>query len=118
MTPDQRSQVVEQFKMLLTANYAGDLVQVRDQRIDYKPLRAAPDAVHVTVESKVVRKDGPALPLNYSLSRTANGWRVYDLKTDGDSVVGIYQKVFSEQIRDRGINGLIDALRKKNQSAS
>ena len=118
MTPEQRRQVAEQFKKLLTAKYAEELAQMRNHRIEYKPLRAAPDAIHLMVESRVVYRDGPPLPLAYSLTKTANGWRVYDLKMDTDSVVETYRQAFSDQIRDHGIDWLIETLRKKNQSAS
>src|SRR3954466_962056 len=42
-TPEQQSQVVEQFKMLLIRTYSGALARVRDQQIQYKPFRMNPD---------------------------------------------------------------------------
>jgi phospholipid transport system substrate-binding protein len=113
-TPDQRAQVVDQFKLLLIRTYAGALAQVHDQRIDYKPLRAAPDATDVVVYSQVVGQGQP-IELDYRLTKTADGWRVYDINVLGAWLVPAYQQQFSEQISQRGIDGLIQFLTQRNQ---
>lgn len=113
-TPEQRAQVVEQFKLLLTRTYSGALAQVRDQQIVYKPLRAAPDATDVVVQSQVVGQGQP-IQLDYRLSKTANGWRVYDLNVMGAWLVPAYQQQFAEQINQHGVDGLIQFLTQRNQ---
>jgi len=113
-TPEQRAQVVEQFKMLLTRTYSGALAQVRDQRIVYKPLRAAADATDVVVQSQVIGQGQP-IELDYRMTKTANGWRVYDLNVLGAWLVPAYQQQFAEQINQRGVDGLIQFLTQRNQ---
>jgi len=113
-TPDQRSQVVEQFTLLLTRTYAGALAQVRDQRVDYKPLRAAPDATDVVVQSQIIGQGQP-VQLDYRLTKTADGWRVYDINVLGAWLVPAYQQQFAEQINQHGIDGLIQFLTQRNQ---
>jgi phospholipid transport system substrate-binding protein len=41
-TPEQQKQLITQFRSLLVFTYSGALSQVRDQKIEFKPLRAAP----------------------------------------------------------------------------
>jgi phospholipid transport system substrate-binding protein len=113
-TPDQRNQVVDQFKLLLTRTYAGALAQVRDQRVDYKPLRAAPDATDAVVQSQIIGQGQP-VQLDYRLTKTANGWRVYDINVLGAWLVPAYQQQFTEQINQHGIDGLIQFLTQRNQ---
>lgn len=113
-TPAQRSQIIEQFKMLLTRTYSGALAQVRDQQIEYKPLRAAPDATDVVVQSNVIGQGQP-VQLDYRLTKTANGWRVYDINVLGAWLIPAYQQQFAEQINQHGIDGLIQFLTQRNQ---
>ena len=109
-TPDQRQYIVEQFKKVLIERYAADLAQVRDQRADYKPLRAAPDATDVVVESQIVG-NRRSVSVAYRVAKTANGWRVYDLSTGAVWVVATYQRIFAESMNRSGIDGLIGFLR-------
>ena len=108
-TPDQRQYIVEQFKKLLIERYAADLAQVRDQRADYKPLRAAPDATDVVVESRMVGRY--TVSVSYRVAKTANGWRVYDLRTGATWMVATYERLFAAHLNMGGINELIGFLR-------
>jgi phospholipid transport system substrate-binding protein len=114
-TPQQRSQVIEQFKLLLIRTYAGALAQVHDQQINYKPLRAASDATDVVVYSQV-QGQGQPIELDYRMSKTPDGWRVYDINVLGAWLVPAYQQQFAEQISQHGgIDGLIQFLTQRNQ---
>jgi len=42
-SPEQQTQLVAEFKTLLIRTYSGALSQLRDQTVQFKPLRAAPD---------------------------------------------------------------------------
>ena len=46
-TPAQQEQITQEFKNLLIRIYSGALAQVRDQKIQYKPFRAAADETDV-----------------------------------------------------------------------
>jgi phospholipid transport system substrate-binding protein len=113
-TPDQRKQIIDQFKQLLIHTYAGALAQVRNQQVVYKPLRAASDATDVVVASQVVGQGQP-IELDYRMTKTPNGWRVYDLNVFGAWLVPNYQQQFAEQINQHGIDGLIQFLTQRNQ---
>jgi len=113
-TPEQRSQIIVQFKMLLIRTYSGALAQVHDQTIQYKPLRAASDATDVVVQSQVIGQGQP-LQLDYRLTKTANGWRVYDINVLGAWLIQAYQQQFAEQINQHGVDGLIQFLTQRNQ---
>ena len=108
-TQDQCNHIVKQFKKLLIERYAEDIVQMRDQRVEYKPLQAAPDATDVVVESRMV--GNRSVSVVYRVAKTANGWRVYDLSVRGVWLVATYQRLFAAQLSRNGIIGLIGFLR-------
>jgi phospholipid transport system substrate-binding protein len=83
--------------------------------IEFRSLRAAPADTEVTVKS-VVKQSGTApVSLDYDMEKTPTGWKVYDIKVAGVSLVTTYRESFSERIREDGVDGLIKALEEKNR---
>jgi len=116
-SPEQQKQLVDQFRALLVRTYSGALSQYRDQSMDYKPLRADANATEVTVRTEVVRQGQAPVPIDYSMTKGASGWKVYDVIVGGVSLVTNYRDEFNEQIKSGGIDGLIKTLRSKNQGS-
>jgi phospholipid transport system substrate-binding protein len=113
-TPEQQAQLVSEFKSLLIRTYSGALSQLRDQTIQFKPLRAAPDDKEVIVKTVVIGRGDP-VPLDYRLEKTANGWRVYDMNIMGVWLVEAYRNQFANQISQNGIEGLVKFLQERNK---
>ena len=116
-SPEQQKQLVDQFRALLVRTYSGALAQYRDQAMDYKPLRAEANATDVTVRTEVIRPSQAPVQIDYSMTKTPSGWRVYDIIVGGVSLVTNYRDEFNEQIKNGGIDGLIKSLNTKNQGA-
>ena len=114
-TPEQQKQLVDQFRTLLVRTYSGALTQYRDQTMDYKPLRADPAATDVTVRTEVIRPGQAPVQIDYGMTKTAAGWKVYDVIVGGVSLVTNYRDEFNEQIKSGGVDGLIKTLTDKNQ---
>jgi phospholipid transport system substrate-binding protein len=113
-TPEQQKQLVDQFRTLLIRTYSGALNQYRDQQIDYKPLRADPNATDVLVRTEVIRQGQPPVQIDYGMEKKDGGWKAYDVIVGGVSLVTNYRDEFNEQIRAGGIDGLIKTLAAKN----
>jgi phospholipid transport system substrate-binding protein len=114
-TPDQQTQITEQFRKLLVYTYAGALSQVRDQTIQFKPFRADPADTTVTVQTQVINtKGGEPIQLNYKLTKEADGWKIIDVNVLGVWLVENYRSTFAQQVTQGGIDGLIKALVDKN----
>jgi phospholipid transport system substrate-binding protein len=115
-TPEQQKQLAGEFKTLLVRTYSTALTNYRDQQIDYKPLRAKPEDTEVTVKSDV-KQSGSSQPvsIDYEMEKTPNGWKVYDVKVDGVSLVTTYRDTFATEVREKGIDGLIKSLAAKNR---
>ena len=113
-TPDQQAQLTSEFKSLLIRTYSGALSQLRDQTVQFKALRAAPDDKEVVVKTVVLGRGDP-VALDYRLEKTANGWKVYDMNIMGVWLVDAYRNKFSNQISQNGIEGLVKFLQDRNK---
>ena len=113
-SPEQQAQLVSEFKNLLIRTYSGALSQLRDQTIQFKPLRAAPDDKEVIVKTVVIGRGDP-VPLDYRLEKTASGWRVYDMNIMGVWLVEAYRNQFANQISQNGVEGLVKFLQDRNK---
>jgi phospholipid transport system substrate-binding protein len=116
-TPEQQKALTAEFMTLLVRTYSTALAAYRDQIIDVKPLRAAANATEVTVKSDVKRSGAQPVSIDYELGKTPAGWKVYDVKVGGVSLVTTYRETFAGEVRDRGIDGLIKSLSSKNRQS-
>ncbi|MFZ6675322.1 MlaC/ttg2D family ABC transporter substrate-binding protein [Undibacterium sp. Xuan67W] len=114
-TPDQQKQLISEFRSLLIFTYSGAISQIKDQRLEFKPFRAAAEDTEVEVRSQVIQKNGEALQLNYRLEKLATGWKIYDINVLGAWLVETYKGTFTAEISKSGIDGLIKTLAEKNK---
>jgi phospholipid transport system substrate-binding protein len=115
-SPEQQKELAGEFKTLLVRTYSTAISNYRDQKIDYRPLRAKPEDTEVTVKSEV-KQSGSSQPvsIDYEMEKTPNGWKVYDVKVGGVSLVTTYRDTFASEVKDRGVDGLIKSLAAKNR---
>jgi phospholipid transport system substrate-binding protein len=115
-TPEQQKQIADEFKTLLVRTYSTALVNYKGQPISYKPLRAKPEDDEVTVRSDVKPSGGgQPVEIDYEMEKTPAGWKIYDVKVGGVSLVTTYRDTFASEVRERGIEGLIKSLAAKNR---
>ena len=117
-TPEQQQRLTNEFRMLLIRTYSGALSKYRDEKIEYKPLRAAAGDTDVTVRTAVLKAGGTPIQIDYSMGKTAAGWKAYDVTVGGVSLVTNYRDEFNDQIRTGGIDGLIKVLADKNKGVA
>jgi phospholipid transport system substrate-binding protein len=115
-TPEQKKQLVEEFRTLLVRTYASALAAYSDQKFDYRPLRAKPTDTDVTVQVRVLQPGAQPVPIDYAMEKTAAGWKVYDVMVGGVSLVANYRTEFAAVVRNSGIDGLIKELQTKNKA--
>ncbi len=114
-SPEQQLALTAEFKTLLVRTYSTALSSYRDQVIEYRPLRAAPDATEVKVRSDVRQPGRERLSIDYDMEKTPAGWKVYDIHIAGVSLVTTYRETFASRVRDGGIESLIKSLSDKNR---
>ncbi|WP_119156796.1 MlaC/ttg2D family ABC transporter substrate-binding protein [Caldimonas tepidiphila] len=116
-TPEQQKRLQDEFKTLLVRTYAGALTQVKDQSVQLKPMRSAPDDKEVIVRTEV-RGGGEPIQLDYRLESTPAGWKIYDVNVLGVWLVENYRSSFAQEISQGGIDGLIARLAERNKAAA
>ena len=114
-TPEQKKQLTEEFKTLLVRTYSSALSTYREQKFDFRPLRAKPTDTDVTVQVRIAQSGREAVTLEYDMEKTASGWKAYDVRVGGVSLVVNYRTEFAAEIRASGIDGLIKGLAAKNK---
>lgn len=115
-TPEQQKALTNEFRSLLVYTYSGAIAQVRDQRVDFKPMRMDPADTEVEVRSQVVQSRGEPIQLNYRLEKLPTGWKIYDVNVLGAWLVETYKGNFATEIGKHGFDGLIKTLAEKNRS--
>lgn len=115
-TPEQQKLLTNEFRTLLVYTYSGAISQIRDQKLEFKPLRADPSDTEVEVRTQVLQpRGGDPIQLNYRLEKSPNGWRIYDMNVLGAWLVETYKGNFAAEISKGGIDGLIKTLTDKNK---
>ncbi|WP_028202788.1 MlaC/ttg2D family ABC transporter substrate-binding protein [Paraburkholderia nodosa] len=110
-TPEQQQKLYEQFQLLLVKTYASSLSQLRDTQVTFKfaPSNTGGGAKDTVVQSHVISNGGDDA-IDYRLTQTPNGWKIYDINMMGAWLIQVYQTQFADQIAKGGIDGLIKFL--------
>jgi phospholipid transport system substrate-binding protein len=116
-TPEQKSRLQDEFKLLLVRTYSGALTEVKDQTVQLKPTRFSPQDTEVIVRTEV-RGRGEPIQLDYRLEKADAGWKIYDVNVLGVWLVEQYRSSFAQEISASGIDGLIAKLAERNKSGS
>jgi len=112
---EQKQAFQQEFRSLLLRTYATALSKYRNQTIEYKPFRAQDGETDVKVKTQILQPGGQPIPVDYSLEKNGDSWKVYDITIEGVSLVTNYRGQFSNEIRQGGLDGLIQKLAAKNQ---
>lgn len=115
-TAAQQQQLIDEFRSLMMHTYAGALSQIRDEKLDYRPLRDDPSDGEVEIHFRVLRpRRGEPVDVSYRMYDSPEGWKVYDVNVLGAWLTQTYRNSFSEEIARGGIDGLIGTLAAKNK---
>jgi phospholipid transport system substrate-binding protein len=115
-TPEQKKDLMAEFRILLLRTYANAFTAVRDQSVSMKPFRGNPGDEEVVVRSEIVQAKGDPIQLDYRLEKADKGWKIYDVNVLGVWLVQTYRNQFAQEISAGGIDGLIKSLADKNKS--
>jgi len=109
-TQEQRKRFVEAFYQSLLQNYGEALAEFTPDRLRILPYQGKPDDTVATVRSEVRRDNGTRVPVNYSLRKTPQGWKAYDVTIEGVSYVKSFRTDFSAEIQQKGLEPVIQRL--------
>jgi phospholipid transport system substrate-binding protein len=110
----QRQEFVTLFADLLERTYIGRIEQYQGEKIEY--VGESGDAEQRTVRTRIVTKQGTAVPIDYRLERQGDRWRVYDVLIEGVSLVSNYRTQFDRIIQTSGYGTLVSKMRARQEA--
>lgn len=112
-TPDQRAEFTEALYGSVVRRYAKGLLAYNEDRVKVYPHRGliGLDEEYVTVRTEVRTDEGTLVPVNYRLRWHEESWKVFDVTIEGLSYVAYFRNLIGEDIRQQGLEAVIDELR-------
>jgi phospholipid transport system substrate-binding protein len=117
-TPEQKKKLVSEFRNMLVRTYSNAITAYQGQTMKVMPVRMKPGDTEVTVHNQFLRAGGKPVLLDYSMRKTDDGWKIYDIVVEGVSLVLTYRSEFDAVVKQEGIDGLIKRLSQKNTPAA
>jgi len=116
-TPAQREALIKEFRSLLVRSYSAAFTAYTGVSVEYRPFRFNPGDTEATVQT-LIKLPGGAEPVtvDYDMALTPAGWKVYDVRVAGASLIINYRNLFAVEIDRGGIDGLIKSLINRNSA--
>lgn len=109
-TPEQRQRFIKAFYGSLLNNYGDAIIDFTGDRIRVLQTPFDPASVNATVRTEVKRSNGQKVPVNYSMRRTAQGWKAWDVVIEGISYVKSFREDFGAEIAQKGLEAVIQRM--------
>jgi len=110
MDETQRTEFVDTFRELLERSYGNRLSEYHDQTVEFGEVKTKGRIA--IVNSEVIDAEKKT-PVRYKLVHKKNGWRVYDIKVEGISMVSTFRSDFKQAVSQKGIDGFLGDLKKQ-----
>ncbi len=107
---DQRKRFVNAFYQSLLRNYSSALADFTSDRMKFLPAQV--DGDNATVRTEIKRSNGTRIPVNYSLRKTPDGWKAWDVVIEGISYVKSFREDFGAEIDQKGLDAVITRIEK------
>ena len=116
-TPAQRDALIKEFRSLLVRSYSAAFTAYTGVSVEYRPFRSNPGDTEATVQTLIKLPSGAQpVTVDYDMAHTPNGWKVYDLRVAGASLIINYRNLFALEIDRGGIEGLLKSLVNRNSA--
>ena len=109
-TPEQRKRFVDAFYHSLLRNYGAALIDFTADRFVVLPYKGDPGDTNATVRTEVKKSTGEKVPVSFSLRKTPDGWKAWDVVIEGISYVKSFRTDFAAEIQQKGLDDVITRL--------
>jgi phospholipid transport system substrate-binding protein len=114
-TPEQRKRFVDAFYHSLLRNYGAALIDFTGDRFIVLPYKGEAGDTTATVRTEVKKSTGDKVPVNFSLRKTPEGWKAWDVVIEGISYVKSFKTDFASEIQQKGLDDVITRLEKEGK---
>ena len=113
-TPTERAEFTGLLKDLIERNYISQLKTNLDYKLSYGEASTRGDTARVLTTVLVEKNRRVSeIVIEYKMRKVKNSWMVYDVITDGVSIVRNYRSQFNRIISKKSYQALVDKMRKK-----
>lgn len=113
-TPEQQKRFMAAFRQLLVDDYANAFRNYAEQTVEFLPEHAGAGKHYALVATHVTSPGEQPVRVNYRLYRVGSDWRIYDVETDGVSLLLTYRDSFSHELQRETLDALITRIEHKN----
>lgn len=113
-TPQQRAQFKKEFTTTLIRTYASALAEYNDETVKFFPVRGGVSGGAVKVDSQIIRNDGPAIAMSYSVIQAGGKWKLIDITVEGVSMLQSFRSQFADKLDREDMVALIKDLAQHN----
>jgi phospholipid transport system substrate-binding protein len=117
-TPEQRERFEKAFYHALIDNYGSALADFTSDRLKVLPTKLEAGADRATVRTEVTRSNGDHVPVNYTLRKTDDGWKAWDVVIEGISYVKSFRDDYGAAIDQQGLDAVIERIEKGGVSVA
>ncbi len=118
-SPAQREVLIKEFRTLLVRAYSAAFTAYTNVTVDYRPFRFKSGDTEANVQTLIKLPGGTEpVAVDYDMALIPEGWKVYDVRVAGASLIINYRNLFALDIDRGGIDGLIKSLVNKNSANS
>jgi phospholipid transport system substrate-binding protein len=111
-TQDQRDRFVKAFYTSMLNNYGTALADFTSDKMKIYPAQVDAKGDSATVRTDIKRSNGERIPVNYTLHKTPEGWKAWDVVIQGISYVKSFREDFGAEIDQKGLDAVIDRIEK------
>ena len=115
ITPSEQQEFVQLFTQLLEESYINNIEAYNGEKILYSGETQEQD--YAEVETKIVKKQGEQIAVDYKLHKVDGDWKVYDVVIENISLVNNYRSQFSRFLVKSSFPELLDRIREKLSAA-
>ena len=110
---EQRANYLKLFSEYILRTYSSMLGGYSDETFQIGSARPVGKA-DLLVDSKIVGSEGPPVVVDWRVRMINDNYKVIDVSVEGVSMVLTKRSEFSSVIKNKGFDGLLDALRPKS----
>ena len=110
-TSEQQQAYLTAYKPFILKNYSGRLTKYSGQTYTLKGARGEGDVLYVTM--LIIDPQGETVTLDYRLHEVAGALQIVDITVEGVSLLNTQRSEFKSVINSKGIDGLIEALKRQ-----
>ena len=110
----ERKSFVALLRQLVEKNYEDNIRGTLNYSVSYvKEDKKGEDVQVFTLAKSKKSRRSPAVSIDYSLRNVSGRWMIFDIVTDGVSLVENYRQQFKRILKKNGWKGLLERMEKK-----